>query len=73
MKEDATIIIIPITISKILTMLNPIKKIIPLAIKIKPRNKTKPEGRILKIPKSQKQTAMKISKTPNILTNIIFL
>ena len=63
----------PKIMSKPLTMLKPRIKIKPLINKINPRIKIKVFENKLKIPNSQKHTAIKISKTPKTFMNIGFL
>ena len=71
--DEEIAIIIPEIISKKLIMLKPNKKIKPLIKRIKPRIKINLLENKSKIPNSQKHTAMKISKIPKALINIIFL
>ena len=63
----------PKIISKPLTMLKPRIKINPLINKIKPRIKINLSENKLKIPNSQKHTAINMSKIPKAFMNIIFL
>jgi hypothetical protein len=74
MSTDVAIAIsIPTIISKKLATLIPIIKIRPFTIKIIASIKMKCEENKWKFPNNQKHSAIKISKTPNILMNIIFL
>ena len=56
-----------------LTALNPIIKIKPLISKINPKIIINLPGKRLRIPNSQKHTAIKTSKNPKSFTSIDFL